>query len=426
MSFCPTPKPDFDQLNSDLYDFIRKLRLKFHFRNSRDEDISIVKIPSKFTPLPYADIELETKINKIKHLNVKKGRYYSNLSKELQAALLSLMDRIEKKEIVIKSADKGDVIVVMSRKFYFDMCMNELCKEEFYRKLTVDPFKTIKKTAEQFAHKYKSILTPKEFEFLVRKKYKMPYFYTMPKLHKSAEVNASMNTGAQYVHLSDFSGTIEGRPIVGGPSFYTSGLSEIIDIILKPIVSLIPHILRDSFDLIDRCEKLWDSDALLGTCDIKALYTNLSFELVLKSVEYWVTKYSAQIPLLDRFSLAFICEALKIILENNVFEFNDEFLQQIKGFAMGTKAAVQCANLAVAYLEVKMFAILPTLYPRDFVDFIIRNYFRLLDDIIHAWLSKFDITQFYEVFDSLDDDLKFLFSISAKNANFLDLRFNIE
>ena len=73
-----------------------------------------------------------------------------------------------------------------------------------------------------------------------------------------------------------------------------------------------------------------------------------------------------------------------------------------------------------------MFAILPTLYPCDFVDFIIRNYFRLLDDIIHAWLSKFDITQFYEVFDSLDDSLKFLFSTLAKNANFLDLRFNVE
>ena len=180
------------------------------------------------------------------------------------------------------------------------------------------------------------------------------------------------------------------------------------------IVSLIPHILRDSFDLIDRCEKIWSSDALLGTCDVKALYTNLSFELVLKSVEYWVTKYLTQIPLLERFGLAFICEALKIILENNVFQFNDEFIRQIKGFAMGTKAAVQCANLAVAYLEIKMFAFLPTIYPQDFVDFIIRNYFRLLDDILHAWLSEFNITQFYEVFDSLDENLEFLFSILSR------------
>ena len=426
MSFCPTPKSDFNTFNNDLYDFSRKLRLKFHFRNSKDEDTSIVKIPSKFTPLPYADIELETKINKLKHLYVKKGPRRTNLSQEQQKALLSLIDRINKEEIIIKSADKGDVTVVMSRGFYFEMCMNELSKEEFYQKLTADPSKKIKKTVEQFANKYKSLLTPKEFEFLVQKNYRMAYFYTMPKLHKSEEVNNAMNTGVEYVHLSGFDGTIEGRPIVGGPSFYTSGLSEIIDIILKPIVSLIPHILRDSFDLIDRCEKLWGSDALLGTCDVKALYTNLSFELVLKSVEYWVTKYLADIPLLDRFGLAFICEALKIILENNVFEFNDEFIRQIKGFAMGTKAAVQCANLAVAYLEIKMFAFLPTIYPQDFVDFIVRNYFRLLDDILHAWLSEFNITQFYEVFDSLDENLKFIFSELSKNTNFLDVKMQIE
>ena len=212
----------------------------------------------------------------------------------------------------------------------------------------------------------------------------MAYFYCLPKLHKSEEVNNVMNTGAEYVHLDNFNGTIEGRPIVGGPCFFTSGLSEMLDIILKPIVTLIPHILRDSFDFVDRCEKMCEKETLFGTCDIKALYTNLSFELVLKSVEYWISKYSTQIPLLDRFNVAFICEALKIILENNFFEFNDSFIQQIKGFAMGTKAAVQCANLAVAYLEVKMFAMLPTIYPQDFVDFIIRNYFRLLDDIIHA------------------------------------------
>ena len=66
MSFCPTPKSDLDRLNNDLYDFTRKLRLKFHFCDSRvEEDISIVKLPSKFTHLSYTDIDLETMINKV-------------------------------------------------------------------------------------------------------------------------------------------------------------------------------------------------------------------------------------------------------------------------------------------------------------------------------------------------------------------------
>ena len=73
-----------------------------------------------------------------------------------------------------------------------------------------------------------------------------------------------------------------------------------------------------------------------------------------------------------------------------------------------------------------MFDILPTLYPRDFVDFIIRNYFRFLDDIVYKWLDQFDITQFYQIFECLDPNLKFLFSNQAKETNFLDITFKVE
>ena len=53
---------------------------------------------------------------------------------------------------------------------------------------------------------------------------------------------------------------------------------------------------------------------------------------------------------------------------------------------MGTKFAVVGSNLVVAYKEIKLFALLPQVYPQDFVDFLLRNYFRFLDDIFHKWL----------------------------------------
>ena len=51
---------------------------------------------------------------------------------------------------------------------------------------------------------------------------------------------------------------------------------------------------------------------------------------------------------------------------------------------MGTIFVVVGGNLTVAYFEVKMFALLPQTYPRDFVDYFVRNYFRFLDDIFHT------------------------------------------
>ena len=47
---------------------------------------------------------------------------------------------------------------------------------------------------------------------------------------------------------------------------------------------------------------------------------------------------------------------------------------------MGTKFAVVGSNLVVVYKEIKLFALLPQVYPQDFVDFLLWNY---LDDIFH-------------------------------------------
>ena len=76
---------------------------------------------------------------------------------------------------------------------------------------------------------------------------------------------------------------------------------------------------------------------------------------------------------------------------------------------METKFAVFGSNLVVAYEEVKMLALLPQLYPQDFVDFFIRNYFRFLDDVFHKWLDNFDIEPFYSMINNLDPHLKFIF-----------------
>lgn len=84
---------------------------------------------------------------------------------------------------------------------------------------------------------------------------------------------------------------------------------------------MIPHIIRDSFDLLERIDAEAQDDVLLGTCDIKSLYTNISQDLALKAIDYSITRYSNAIPLLERFSKSFVLNALWIILEFNFFAF---------------------------------------------------------------------------------------------------------
>ena len=92
---------------------------------------------------------------------------------------------------------------------------------------------------------------------------------------------------------------------------------------------------------------------------------------------------------------------------------------------MGTKFAVVGSNLVVEYKELKLFALLIQVYPQDFVYFLLRNYFRFLDDIFHNWLENFDIKKFYDLVNSLDEDLKFIFKNPSRTLNFLDIQLKI-
>ena len=57
----------------------------------------------------------------------------------------------------------------------------------------------------------------------------------------------------------------------------------------------------------------------------------------------------------------------------------------------------------------ELLALLPQVYPQDFVDFLLRNCLRFLDGIFHKLLVNFDIKQFYDLINSHDEDLKFTF-----------------
>ena len=45
--------------------------------------------------------------------------------------------------------------------------------------------------------------------------------------------------------------------------------------------------------------------------------------------------------------------------------------------------------------------------------------------IFHKWLENFDITQFYDLINSLDEDLKFIFENPSRTLNFLDIQLKI-
>ena len=165
-------------------------------------------------------------INKLKHLNVNITYRVPDNMEGLRHALDSLVEKSSTNQLIIKPADKGDIIVVMSAAFYHEICMNELSKPNFYQIVgDTDPSDLVLNAVMDFCGKYESLLTNNEIKFLTERKYKMAYFYMLPKLHKSEFINNNIGH-SEYVKLTNFDQPIEGRPIVGGPCFYRSRCAD--------------------------------------------------------------------------------------------------------------------------------------------------------------------------------------------------------
>ena len=423
LSFSPTPiQPDIHELERDIAQFSRKLRLAYHFRNNKYTDNSIIKLNSTFCPNRNENAELEQICSNIEKTKIRIIKTKDNIGSS-RTALDRLIERVRCGEIVIKPADKGAITVVMDPDFYLDMCLKHLDDTNYYTKTVGDPSDLVRCRVIDFADKYQNMLTKNEHNYLLHSSYKMSNVYMLPKLHKSRRIDEIiLERKTEYIHITGEAIQLDGRPINSGPCYFTRGLSLILHAILLPCLDLIPHILKDSFDFIERFDQSCTEDTVIATWDIKSLYTNLRHDLFLTAIEYWLVEFGNQIPLKSRFSNNFILEALHIVLKFNYVHINNTFYHQHKGGAMGAPCMVVGSNLVVAYLEVKMFALLPTVFPQDFVDFFVRNYFRFIDDLIHQWLIQFNIELFGEILNNLDCDIKFELDQIAKRVHYLDVR----
>ena len=92
--------------------------------------------------------------------------------------------------------------------------------------------------------------------------------YMNPKLHKSKELNKiTANQNSEYINIyKDL--LIEGRPIVAVPVYYTSGICQMLHFILKRLLSFIAHILKGSFDFLERLDTTCTEGTLLSSCVI--------------------------------------------------------------------------------------------------------------------------------------------------------------
>ena len=337
LKFSPTPRDiDKGQLKADVDAFKRRIRLSWYFKDEEnsDYDPDAFYVISGWNP-PRADNILETYLSLLEKevLSVSpEGRNFSNLSFGERQALGELKSD---KTIVIKEADKGSAVVVWDRQDYVAEANRQLSDSGVYEELDRDPTAEVEAEIRNCVSEIQVCdpgVSDKGASYLQVKKSKLGRFYLLPKIHKG---------------LSN----VVGRPVISNCGTATEHISEFLDHHLNPLVSNTGSYVKDTNHFLLLLAGLGDipGDALLCTADVVGLYPSIPRDEDLEAMRCALD--SRRNPGVSTSSLVNLA---KVVLENNVFEFDGKVYKQKLGTAIGTKFAPAYANLFMADFETKL------------------------------------------------------------------------
>ena len=94
--------------------------------------------------------------------------------------------------LVIKFADKGGALVILSIEHYQSMIMQHLLDENTYRKLESCIDSKIQSNLLRFLRQHKICFTEPEWKFLNDKHLEVSNFYELSKIHKSKNIESAI------------------------------------------------------------------------------------------------------------------------------------------------------------------------------------------------------------------------------------------
>ena len=196
-------------------------------------------------------------------------------------------------------------------------------------------------------------------------------------------------------------------PYIGTPTYlFASEVNNLFKLALEVPES---HI-NNSIDLLDKIKDVnIPSDHILISLDVKALYPNVSLDLIKKSIR---KRFHLFKKINNKILLREIIEAVEFLYENTYFMFNGRFFKQTYGTPMGSPISPILADIVMADLEESCIKKLKY-KPLFFV--------RYVDDILTC-IPKDQIDNTLKVFNNYHERLQFTYEIENNNKiNFLEL-----
>lgn len=358
-------------------------------------------------PLKKAVTDIEFGINHMMITNEEKNRYrgeivnvLSNFKADQKLKFMPVPGGQQYQEtrkfkkqnpkLLITSADKGNVTVIMENEEYKNKMKQLIGDEATYKKLEEDPTKTYQgKSNRLVKHLFdQGYIEDKERKELNCWNAQPPRIYGNPKVHKK---------------------DIPLRPIVSCINSPSTNISIFVTSILNQLADSLHYNIKNSTEAANRLKEVILPDKYqLLSLDVTSLFTNVMKERVIRAVECrWnLVSTFTSIPKMEFRNM------INFIFESSYFQYEEEFFQQIAGSAMGQ-------NSSPIFSDVVMHDILNEFEEK--LQFELPFLMKFVDDNLTA-VPEDEIDNTMILLNSLDENIKFTYERESEGKiPFLDL-----
>ena len=399
---------DFDEL-------ARKMRCKFHFDDGSNETKNHPFLMKSGYEPTLANNAVENYIlaTKVELGRIQLKKFKDNLLLSERKALQSLCSNTE---LVIKKSDKNASTVILDRRKYIEHALTLLNDNIHYERIPNPNTKVISKKIEDIIRDLhqRSFIDDLSYKYLTYKN-NMQHgrLYLLPKIHK---IDLTLRNAIKTNKMLLDTLQIPGRPIVSLCNSPLERVGHFVDYFLKEIVCTLWTYTKDTTSFINKVEKIRvPNHAILSNFDISSMYSNLNHHEIIEAINRAWPKIESckyEIPLPPKKDFL---ELVRIIVENNEFEFSNQIYRQKVGVPMGARPSPSLTDL-------RMFELISEILKK----------FTHSNKILHLSIYRDDgfiifdgeedeIKQLFEIANNIHPLIKFTHEISTKNIQFLDV-----
>lgn len=156
-------------------------------------------------------------------------------------------------------------------------------------------------------------------------------------------------------------------------------VGKFVDAMIKELVGELPSYVQDTRDVLRKIDGIKvPTDTLLVGIDVESLYTSIPHECGIQAVQHFLDSKFPQLAAQNEF----IVDLLLFMLDNNCFQFLNQYYRQVRGTSMGAPwaPAYACLHLGLWELE--------CVYPSSMYLSHCSLWLRYIDDVIMLWGAR--------------------------------------